>query len=73
MVNVIRIGDPRGLDKGRSLKFRVGFRVHETPKEDRRTYRPKRCEYNNKAKDNSPKTLNDRTHICIYIYIQTVR
>ena len=26
-------------------------------------YRPKRCEYNNKDKDNSPKTLNDKNHL----------
>ena len=26
------------------------------------TYRPKRCEYNNKDEDNNPKTLNDKNH-----------
>ena len=34
------------------------FRLFE---EGQRTYRPKRCEYNNKKyEDNSPKTLNDK-------------
>ena len=28
----------------------------------RRTYRPKRCENNNKDEDNSPKTLTDKNH-----------
>ena len=63
MVNGIRIGEPRGLNKGRGSKFRVMSRVRqETPKEGRRTYRLKRCEYNNKDEDNSPKTLNDKNH-----------
>ena len=39
--------------------FRVGSRVRQTPEEGRRKYRPKRCEYNNKDEDKSPKTLND--------------
>ena len=26
------------------------------------TYRPKRCEYNNKDEDKSPKTLKDKNH-----------
>ena len=55
MVNRIRASDPRGS------KFRVGSRVRqELPGEDRRTDQPKRCEYNNKNKNNSPKTLNDK-------------
>ncbi len=58
MVNGIRASDPRGLDKRCSSKFRVSFRVRQTPEEGRRTYRPKRCGYNNKDADNSPKTLN---------------
>ena len=62
MVNGIRIGDPCGFNKGRSSKFRVGSRVQQTPEEGRRTYRPKRCENNNKDEDNSPKTLNDKNH-----------
>ena len=52
MVNGIRASDPRGLNKGRGSKFRVGFRVRQTPEEGRRTYRPKRCEYNNKNEEN---------------------
>ena len=60
MANGIRTGDPRGFNKGRSSKFRVGSRVRQTPEEDRRTYRPKRCGNNNKDEENSPKTLNDK-------------
>ena len=60
MVNGIRTGDSQGLNKGRGSKFRVDSRVRQTPKEGRRTYWPKRCEYNNKDEDNSPKTLNDK-------------
>ena len=61
MANGIRTGEPRGFNKGRSSKFREGSRVWQTPEEGRRTYRPKRREYNNKDEDNSPKTLNDET------------
>ena len=57
MANGIRTGDLRGLNKGRSSKFREGSRVRQTPEEGRRTYRPKRCGNNNKDEDNSPKTL----------------
>ena len=61
MFNGIRASDPRGLNKGRGPKFRVGYRVRqETPEEDRETYRPIRCEYNNKDEDNSSKTLNEK-------------
>ena len=60
MVNGIRRGNSLGFNKGRSLKFREGSRVRQTPEEDRRTYRPKRCGNNNKDEDNSPKTLNDK-------------
>ena len=60
MANGIRTGDPRGFNKGHSLKFRKGSRVRQTPKEGWRTYRPKRCGNNNKDEDNSPKTLNDK-------------
>ena len=52
----IRAGDPRGFKKGLSSKFRADSRVRQTPEEDRRTYRPKRCGNNNKDEDNSPKT-----------------
>ena len=61
MANEIRTGDPRGFNKGRSLKIRVGSRVQQAPEEGRRTYRPKRCG-NNKDEDNSLKTLNDKNH-----------
>ena len=47
-------------NKGRSLKFREGSRVRQTPEEGRRTYRPKCCENNNKDEDDSPKILNDK-------------
>ena len=65
MVYGIRASDPRWLNKGRGSKFLVGSQVQqETPEEGRRTYRPKRSEYNNKDEDNSPKTLNDRIYMC---------
>ena len=51
---------PRGFNKGRSSKFRVGSRVRQTHEEGRRTYRPKRCGNNNKDEDISPKTLSDK-------------
>ena len=60
MANGIRTGDPRGFNKGRSSKFREGSQVRKTPEEGRRTYRPKRCENNNKDEDNCPKNLNDK-------------
>ena len=60
MANGIRTGDPRGFNKGCSLKFREGSRVRQTPEEGRRTYQPKRCGNNNKDEYNSLKTLNDK-------------
>ena len=37
--------------------------VHnETPEEDRRTYRPKRFEYNNKDEVNSPNILSNNNY-----------
>ena len=60
MVNGIRTGEPRGFNKGRSSKFHEGSRVRQTPEEDRRTYRLKRCGNNNKDEDNITKTLNDK-------------
>ena len=60
MANRIRTGDPRGFNKGRSLKFGEGSQVRQTPKEGQRTYQPKRCGNNYKNED-SPKTLNDKT------------
>ena len=62
MANGIRTDDPRGFNKGRSSKFREGFRVRQTPEEGRRTYRPKRCGNNNKDEDNSLKIPNDKNH-----------
>ena len=62
MANEIKTGDTRGFNKGRSSKFRVGYRVRQTPEEGRRTYRPKRYGNNNKDEDNSPKSLNDKIH-----------
>ena len=51
---------PHGLNKGRGSKIRAGSWVRqETPEDGQEAYRPKRCEYNNKDQDNSPKTLND--------------
>ena len=66
MVNGIRVSDPRGLNKGRGSKFREGSRVRQTPEEGRRTYRLKRCEYNNKNEDSSPKSQNDKKNYHIY-------
>ena len=60
MANGIRTGDPRGFNKGRSSKSREGSRVRQATEEGRGTYRPKRCGYNNKNEDNSPKPLNDK-------------
>ena len=61
MANRIRTGDPRGFNKGRSSKFREGFRVRQTPEEGRRTYWPKHSgNNNNKDEDISLKTLNDK-------------
>ena len=53
---------PRGFNKGHSLKSRVGSRVRQTPEEGCRTYWLKHCGNNNKDKDNSLKTLNDKNH-----------
>ena len=63
MANGIRTGNPRGLNKGRSLKFRVGSRVRQRPEEGWRTYWPKRCGNNNKDEGNSPKTLNVKNFV----------
>ena len=57
MANGIRTGNPWGFNKGRSLKFRKGSQVGQTPEEGQRTYRPKRSGNNNKDEDNSLKTL----------------
>ena len=57
LANEIRTGDPRGFNKGRTSKFRVGSRIRQT---DLRIYRLKSCEINNKDEDSSPKTFNDK-------------
>ena len=59
MANRIKTGNPRGFNKGCSLKFHEGSRVWQTPEEGRWI---KRCENNNKNEDNSLKTLNDKNH-----------
>ena len=64
MANGIRTGDPRGFNTGRSSKFHKGSQIRQTPDEDQRTYRSKRCG-NNKDEDNSPKTLNDKNHLTL--------
>ena len=66
MANGIRIGNPRGFNKGHTSKFCEGYRVQQTPEEGRRTYRPKHCGNNNKDEDNSPKILNDKNHKNIF-------
>ena len=63
MANGIRTGDPHGFNKGRTSEFREGSQVRHTPEEGRRTYRPKRCGYNNNDEDKSPKTLNDKSQL----------
>ena len=62
MANGIRTGDPRGFNKGRRSKFRVGYGVRQTPEEGWRAYWEKRCGNNNKDEDISQKTLNDKNH-----------
>ena len=62
MANRNSTGEPRGFNKGRSSKIRVGSRVRQTSGEGRRTYRPKRRRNNNEDEDNSPETLNDKNH-----------
>ena len=62
MTNGIRRGDPRGFNKGRRSKYGVGSLVQQTLEEGRKIHRPKRCGNNNKNKDNSPKSLNDKNH-----------
>ena len=61
MVNGIRTIYSRRLNKGFRSRFFEGSLVqHEKPEEGRTTHGPKRCKYNNKEKDNSPNTLNDK-------------
>ena len=72
MLNGIKTGDPRGFNKGRSLKFSIGSWVRQTPEECQRTYRPKHHGNNNKHEDNSPKTLNDKKKCMSTFYSKTV-
>ena len=74
MANGIRTSDPRGFNKERSLKFRVGSQVRQTPEVGHRTYQLKRCGNNNKDEDNSMKTLNDKNlFISTKITAETIR
>ena len=34
--------------------------MQDTPEDGRRTHRPKRCEYNDKDKDDTPKTMSNK-------------
>ena len=43
-------------------KAHIQIFFRQTPEEGWRTYRPKRSRNNNKYEDNSPKTLNDKSH-----------
>ena len=59
MVNGLRASDTCGLNKGWGSKFCVNSRIQQkTPEEGRKIMN----EYDNKYKDNSPKTLNDKNH-----------
>ena len=62
MVNGSRPSDLCGLNRACSSNFYIDSLFRQTPEECLVTYRPKRCEYNNKDKDNSPKTLNHKNH-----------
>ena len=68
----VKLGNPRGFNKGHSSKFREGSRVQQTPEEGRRTYRSKRCRNNNKDEDNSPKTLKDNNFIYLVKFRETI-
>ena len=66
MINWIIASDHRGLNKGQGSKLRVGYQVQlEMPEDIRRTYHPKRREYNNKDEDCCPKTPNDKNRILL--------
>ena len=69
MVNRIGTVYSRELNKGFSLRFCVDTRLgHETPDEDRRTYRPKRSDYNNEDEINSPNILSDKNPLLSGMY-----
>ena len=57
MAHGIRTGNPCGLNKGHSSKFRRGSRVRQTPEEGWGTCRLKHWGNNNKDEDNSSKIL----------------
>ena len=61
------------MNKGCGSKFCVGSCVRQETPEGQRIYWQKRCEYNNKDEDNSPKTLNDENTLhyldcCIHLH-----
>ena len=57
------------FNKEHSSKFRVGSQVRQTPEESRRTYRPKNYGNNNKDEDTSPKTLNDKKILPLWVKV----
>ena len=67
MVNRIGTVYPCDSNKGFSSKFCVDIRVrHKTPDEGRRTYRPKRCDYDNKDAVSSPNILSNDNYQTSY-------
>ena len=44
------------------LKQKIAPKQHEIAEEDRRTYRPKRFEYNNEDEDNNLSILSDKQY-----------
>ena len=63
MANRIGAVYPCGSNKRLSLRFFVDYWVRdETPEEGRRTYRPKRCEHNNKDEINSLNILSNNNY-----------
>ena len=74
MANGIRTGNPNGINKGRSSKFREGSRVWRTPEQGRRTYRPKRWANVNKDDENSPINLNEKKiQLKISVFLDKVK
>ena len=59
MVKRIGTAYSRVLDKGFSSRFCGGSQVRHEKLENRRTYRPKHCEYNSENEVNSPNILSD--------------
>ena len=63
MYSVIRTIYTFELNKEFGSKFSVSSCVwHKTPEEDRRTHRPKHCEFNNEDEDNNPNTLSAKNY-----------